>query len=153
MIYILLALSVFGADRFLKGYVDENKKLYEEEKFCNGKLILTKYYNKGAFLNFMEKKPNLVLAASGAVFGIFLMVFAMFLPKRGNKLLKFSMALITGGAFSNLYDRVTKGAVIDYFSIHCEKLKKLKKVIFNIGDVAIFTGAILMIISNIFRKD
>ncbi|MFR5731015.1 MAG: signal peptidase II [Clostridium sp.] len=40
-----------------------------------------------------------------------------------------------GGAVSNLYDRMIRHYVVDYFSIQCGKLKK---VVFNLGDIFAF---------------
>lgn len=45
---------------------------------------------------------------------------------------------ILGGAVSNLYDRMIRHYVVDYFSIQCGKLKK---VVFNLGDIFVFLGS------------
>ena len=48
------------------------------------------------------------------------------------KVQKLGIAIILGGAISNLYDRVVRRYVVDYFSIQCGKLKG---VVFNLGDI------------------
>ncbi|WP_349773203.1 signal peptidase II [Lacrimispora xylanisolvens] len=58
----------------------------------------------------------------------------------------FSIAL--GGAISNLYDRLVRHYVVDYFSI---QYGRLKKVVFNLGDLFIFLGAGLIIIIETIR--
>ena len=46
----------------------------------------------------------------------------------------------------NLYDRMKRGYVVDYFSI---QFKKLKKIVLNIGDICIFLGAGILLITEI----
>ena len=49
--------------------------------------------------------------------------------------------LTLAGGVSNLYDRMKRGYVVDYFSF---QWKALKTVVFNLGDLFIFAGAFLM---------
>ena len=70
------------------------------------------------------------------------------LPKKGQLLEKTALTFAIGGALSNLYDRMVRGYVIDYFSI---QWKKLKKVVFNLGDLFIFAGAALLLISEVIQ--
>ena len=59
---------------------------------------------------------------------------------RGRILEKLALTLTLAGGVSNLYDRMKRGYVVDYFSI---QWKKLKKVVFNLGDIFIFAGSAL----------
>ena len=54
---------------------------------------------------------------------------------------KLALTLTLAGGVSNLYDRMKRGYVVDYFSF---QWKALKKVVFNLGDLFIFAGAFLM---------
>ncbi len=53
---------------------------------------------------------------------------------------------MTAGALSNLFDRVKRGYVVDYFSF---QFGWLKKVVFNIGDLCIFLGTFLLAVSEL----
>jgi signal peptidase II len=143
LIYILIIVTIFLGERRIKKYIEENKKAGKKEEILKGNIILTKYHNKGAMLNFLEKKPNIVLALSGTIIGITILLFAKTLAKDNNKLLKFGMSLLLGGALSNLSDRIEKGYVVDYFSF-----KGLKNIIFNLSDIFIFIGGIFIVISK-----
>ena len=57
------------------------------------------------------------------------------MTKKGCLAQKIGLSMVLGGAISNLYDRLVKGYVVDYFSI---EFKRLKKVIFNLGDIFVF---------------
>ena len=148
MIFLILAVAIFISDYFIKDYIEKNKKLQEEETILNGKIIITKYHNKGAILNFLENKKEAVVSISGILFGMILMFFVILLPQRRKEVLKFAMACILGGAASNLYDRVKRGYVVDYFSFSF-----FKKVIFNISDLFIFLGCFLVLAISVFKGE
>lgn len=148
MLYLSLAGIIFVAELLIKNYIEKNKKLNEEEEILGGKIILTRYHNKGAMLNFMEKNTKLVVFISAFLLGSLLFLFGILIPKKGNKLVKFSLALLVGGAASNVYDRVKRGYVVDYFSF-----KWLKNVIFNIADIFIIVGSLLTGICMVLRKE
>lgn len=148
MLYLLLAGIIFVAELFIKNYIEKNKKMNEEEEILGGNITLTRYHNKGAMLNFMEKNTKLVVFISSLLLGSLMFFFGILIPKKGNKILKLSLAMLVGGATSNVYDRVKRGYVVDYFSF-----KWLKNVIFNIADIFIIVGSILIGICMLLRKD
>ena len=148
MIYILIAVLIFITEYIVKKYIEENKEMYKKEEILNGNIILERYHNKGAMLNFMEDKAELVKKITVALAGVIILIFAMLLPKKGNRVLKFALALILGGALSNVHDRLIRGYVVDYFSF-----KFLKKIIFNISDICIFLGSVLITLVSLFKKD
>ena len=65
-----------------------------------------------------------------------------------NRVLSVALALVLGGAFGNLYDRVLHGYVIDFVQWH---VAGYYWPAFNIADSAICLGAGLMIFDS-FRK-
>lgn len=148
MIYLILVVAIFITDYFIKDYIEKNKKLGAEETILNGKIIITKCHNKGAILNFLENRKEVVVTISGILFGMILMFFAMLLPQRRKDVLKFAIACILGGAASNLYDRVKRGYVVDYFSFSF-----YRKVIFNISDLFIFLGCFLVLAISVLKGD
>lgn len=72
-------------------------------------------------------------------------ILGFLMPKKGYWIEKFSLMLTLGGAVSNLYDRFARNYVVDYFSFN---VKKLNKIIFNLGDICIFAGSALLILSQ-----
>lgn len=148
MFYILIALGIFILELNIKKYIETNKELHKKEKIFNGKIIIEKYHNKGAMLNFLENNVKFVKTLSATLLGIILFVFGAFLPKKGNYIMKFALSLILGGALSNVYDRFSRGYVVDYFSF-----KWLKKVVFNISDICIFIGSIFIALITLIKDN
>lgn len=72
-------------------------------------------------------------------------VFLLSLGRRGNHLLRAGLALLLGGAFSNTYDRLKRGFVVDYVSFGV-KWEPLRRVVFNVSDFCIIIGALLGVI-------
>lgn len=144
--YLLLIVMIATGDLVIK-YQIEKKEFTKDEPILNGHIILTKYHNKGAMLNFLEKQKKVVMYLSGTILGIVLLIFAVLLPSKNNRILKVALALILGGALTNFYDRVKRGYVVDYFSF-----KWLKNIVFNISDICIFIGAIMSVIKMLFSK-
>ncbi len=148
MIYILIVMLIFITEFKIKKYIEENKEMHKKEKIFKGNIILERYHNKGAMLNFMEDNVEAVKRITVALLGVLLLMFALLLPKKGNHLLKLALSLVLGGALSNVYDRLSRGYVVDYFSF-----KFLKKIVFNISDICIFIGSGLIAILSMFKKE
>lgn len=53
-----------------------------------------------------------------------------------------ALALVVGGAVANLVDRVARGAVVDFFHV-------ARWPIFNVADVAIVAGGLLLVLRNV----
>lgn len=142
MILLCIPVGIFLLDFFVKRHIDTHKQLDEKQEVCRGKLILTKFYNKGAAFNFLNKYPKLMRGIHGVVIGIALIIYAILFRKKGDTGLKISFGMLLGGGFSNLFDRMTKGHVVDYCSLNV-KNKRVRGIVFNISDIFVFLGGIL----------
>lgn len=149
MIYILIIFIIFIAEIFIKDYVERHQAYCKEKKVWNGKISITKQYNTGACMNLLEKKPKVVRNFSIGMLGGVLLFFLCYLPKKGGHLVKLALAFILGGALSNLSDRLWKNHVVDYLIIN---VKKLKNIVFNVGDVFIFLGSVILVLYSFFHK-
>lgn len=66
------------------------------------------------------------------------------------RLEKLALSLCLAGGISNLSDRFIRGQVVDYFTIN---FRRLKRVVFNLADIFIFLGAIILLVASIFKGD
>ncbi len=146
MIFFIITVTIFVLDFFIKEYIEKNKTIGKSEKILKGRIILTRYHNQGAFLNFMEKRRDILLVMSGIMIGGITILMAIIFPQKGKRILKTGIAFLAGGAASNVYDRLKRGYVVDYFSFSF-----YQKVIFNISDFFIFLGSIILAVRIILK--
>lgn len=150
MFYLGIIVAIFMVDFVIKRIVDKRLELGEEKAYLDNKIILEKYYNKGFALDKFEKHPKLVAYGSGFVCSLLVVKFCRLLRQKGNRGLKMALAMIIGGAISNIYDRFRSHYVIDYlrFGVKC---KKLRKIVFNLSDFFIMIGTFLLLVFQ--KKD
>lgn len=94
-----------------------------------------------------------------------MVIFYYLLKLKEHWLMRFSFAIILGGAFGNLIDRFIHGRVVDFFdfdffNINLSSFKFLffefhgysmdRWPVFNIADIAVSIGMILIILSILF---
>ena len=139
MFHILITTLLFGTDNLIKHQREENPDEYD---MVSGNIHVTTYHNYGAFLNLGDKKTVIVKAISLILTLILSLIFVFTFSKHGKGLLKTGLAILLGGAFSNTYDRLKRGYVVDYLNFP-KAPGKLKNVIFNISDFAILIGALI----------
>lgn len=135
MIRLLLSAGVFAADQYCKKRI-EKQETFRDKKILGGRIIITRYYNEGAFLNWLSGRKKLLITATSLLTGGLILLSGT--ARSGWS--KTGYALLTGGAASNLYDRCRKGYVTDYFSF-----QKIPRIVFNLGDLAIFAGTLLIL--------
>lgn len=147
-----IAGMVFTADRLFKCSVES----MPDEAFprdCGGlrpgKLRFEKHHNPGFAFGTLKEEPRLVAAVPAATAAAAaVQLLALCTGKKG-RLRRLGLALILGGGLSNLYDRLRFGYVIDFLNI---RFGFLKKVVLNIGDLAIACGALLLAVSGLFGE-
>ena len=142
--YLMLFPAVFGTDVMLKKKSEEKKLPIEKEG--NDPIIWRNYHNTGAMLNFGAGK-SFVKVLSFVFTAAVTVYFIITLGHKGKNLLKAGLALVLGGAYSNMYDRMRKDYVVDYISFRC-RWKRFSNIVFNIGDFAIMAGALLAVIAT-----
>ena len=147
MRYLTVFITILGLDLGIKNHIEDHLEEKEQRSKCGGFLLIQKYHNKGAFLNAGQKMPWLVAVLSVALTLLLTILFAVSLTKAGSSTLKWGLTMLLGGAYSNTYDRLRRKYVVDYVSLQVP-VKKLRQVVFNIGDFSIMAGAALVVIAS-----
>lgn len=135
------AALIFWGDQRIKRRVEKEIASGENREYLKGFLLVRKYHNRGAMLGLGQKKSGLVTALAIAMTLAALLVFLLSLGQKGNLLLRGGLTLLLGGAFSNTYDRLKRGYVVDYFSFGAKR-GKFRNIVFNVADFCIITGAL-----------
>ena len=146
MIYIWLTLVIFILELMIKNYIVKTKKENEKQCIIKNELYIEYTKNKGAIYSSFEDKSNIVRGVSVVILAIMGIMYVFVLWGKDNKITKLGMSLIMAGGLSNVYDRVKRRYVVDYIY-----LRRIKKIVFNIADVCICIGSILLTIGE-FRK-
>lgn len=125
--------------------------------FAEPKVILpflnfTLIYNTGVSFGFLhgalgDWQQTFFITTTIAI-SLAITVWLYRLPE-GQRLTATALSLIIGGAIGNLIDRIRFGYVIDFLSFH---LGSWHFAVFNLADVAISLGAILIIATIIFER-
>jgi len=100
--------------------------------------------NYGAAFNIFE--GNRVFLSSISILSSLILIFFIFYKERLNSLDRYGLSLILAGSLGNGIDRIIKGYVIDFIN-----LKLFDFPIFNIADIAINIGCIILIF-NYFKN-
>lgn len=151
VILIGTAFFIFVTDMLIKQSVEENIDEKNVKPVFGGRVVIRKVYNKGMILNVLDGYPKQVTAIS-AVLGILMAGYdIVLLLRRGHYLEKIGMMLFTGGALSNIFDRIVRGKVIDYFGFRT-KWRSFNRITFNLGDVFIMLGAVLAAAGKLLKR-
>ncbi len=109
----------------------------------NDRIRLQYLENEGAFMGrFKDDKKKLMLWNAAGI-GIILVMLAF----SRNRLLRFGLALMLGGAIGNNIDRVRKGSVTDFITFGPKF-----KIHYNIADFAIFAGSFLALLGELAKR-
>lgn len=136
----IISLIVIIIDRILKVLVTNNFVLNVRNKIIDGFFYITNCHNEGAAFS---------LFSGNVLFLIFITLIVLFLIYRTinkenvNKIGILAYGLLLGGILGNLYDRIFYGYVIDYLDF---RIFNFNFAIFNLADMAIVIGAILLIV-------
>ena len=142
-----IAAASFLIDEGMKHCVEEYDVLDTPKEILDGKAVLRRYHNKGAFLNFGEQKRKLVTLLSVLLTVAVLAVFVLTLGMRGKKRLQAGLSFLLGGAFSNTDDRVVREYVVDYVSLKTG-IAAIDRVVFNLADLCILIGTMAVVLGT-----
>ena len=147
-----LSVLVVGIDQLSKIYFENNFQLYQTVSVIEPIFNFTLAHNYGAAFSFLADQGGWQrFFFSGLAFGVcgFIIVYLRRLP-RDTGVLSAGLALIMAGALGNLMDRVRLGYVVDFLHVHYANVWNFP--IFNLADVAINLGVVLVLIDSFFLE-
>ena len=149
---LLLAVVLFGLDRWSKVLVIENLELYDSRTVIPGFFDLVHARNTGiAFSLFADSGAwmrDWVLPALTA--GAIVFVLVLFWRYEGGWRGRLALTLVLAGAAGNLYDRLLFGYVTDFLDVY---IGAWHWPAFNVADSCITVGALLLLFDSAFASD
>ena len=148
IISLIIIIGTFVLDRLSKIKVIKKQMDSEGSYFVNEYLNFDLVWNTGIGFGLFSQNANIYYQATSFI--IFLViVFLSYLIVKSNLLDKILFSIILGGAFGNFYDRLFYLAVPDFIDIH---INNFHWFTFNIADIFITVGVILLITKDLFVK-
>ncbi|HQZ17437.1 MAG TPA: signal peptidase II [Vicinamibacteria bacterium] len=149
----VLPLSIVVLDQITKFLVIQKLPLYEDVPLISGLLSLQHVRNSGAVFGFLSGaqipgKPYVFALMSAIALGA-LTYYARTIP-REERLPRFALSLVIGGAIGNLIDRVRFGYVVDFVKMYWETHVWPN---YNVADSAISIGLVLLVIDSFRPRD
>ncbi len=145
---ILVIFFVFILDRITKTSIIKHQ-LNNQSIFINEYLNIELVWNTGIGFGLLSQNANIYYHLISLIIFSFI-IFLIYLLSKAHFLEKILFSLILGGAAGNLYDRLIYFAVPDFIDFH---INYFHWFTFNIADIFITLGIILIIIQDlIFKK-
>lgn len=146
--FFLISVACFLADYYSKYWA--LTELGARKIVVNTYMNFILAFNHGAAFSFLARAggwQRWLFAGFAGIVALWLIM--TLLTKSHHWLMNVSYACILGGAVGNLYDRVVYGYVIDFIQWH---YRTFYWPVFNLADVAITLGVILMLIAELHRR-
>jgi len=148
---LIVALGVV-VDQITKAIITAEIPHLGTRPVIPGFFSLTLVHNRGAIFGLGSRTSNpvltvLLMAAALAALG--LVIYYFFKTPSDERLTKVSLSLILAGALGNQIDRLIRGYVVDFLDFY---VKSQHWPFFNVADLCISVGAVLLLISLIRRK-
>ena len=145
-----IILTIFIIDRLTKIYV-----IFLSKSLNNTNLFLSKYlniqllWNEGVGFGLFAFNDTFYYNTLTTIIIIITTIVFYFMIK-ADGVEKYGFLMIAGGSVGNIFDRLFYSAVPDFIDIHYENFHWF---IFNVADIFITSGVILLIIFElIFKK-
>ena len=146
---LFFIIGIFAVDRLTKIAIINSTDLYGEKIFTiTSFLNLNLIWNDGiafGMLSFQEK--NYYNFLTGIIILITIIIFWMI--TKTTKIEKVAFMMIFGGSIGNIFDRLYYSSVPDFIDFH---INNFHWFIFNVADIFITLGVILLIILEFFPK-
>ncbi len=148
LICFLIVILIFSFDRISKikiiDHQTENTQVYINN-FVNFDLV----WNTGIGFGLLSSNSNIIYNSITAIICA-IIIFIIYLIVKSLFMDKLFLSMVLGGALGNLYDRFTYHAVPDFIDIH---YKGFHWFTFNMADIFITAGIIMLLIKEIFIKN
>lgn len=143
----LIAIGVFGLDRWTKWIVETGFSAYDTKTVIPGFFNIVRSHNPGvAFGMFADTSASArtPLLIGLSIIAVVLLAGMLWRIDRLDTASAAGLALIFGGAMGNVFDRVRVGSVTDFLDFYAGSYHFYT---FNVADASICTGAGLLILS------
>ena len=153
LLILFVLVACVGCDQSTKMYAEAKLPRIQPLSLLSDTVRLQVTHNEGSFLSLGASAPKAwrlaTLRVGVSAMLLALLAYALFV-RAGRAPFVFALALVLAGGASNLIDRfVNDGYVVDFISLGAGPIRT---GIFNIADVAITAGVLLLPIQSWRRR-
>lgn len=149
--FVIIAAVVILLDQATKALVLQYLQLYDAISVVPGFFNLTHIRNPGGAFGVLagggSTLRNVLFLGAGSV-ALGMIIFFLRATPDKDRLMRFTLALIFGGAIGNIIDRLRFGEVVDFLDFY---IGGLHWPAFNVADSAITVGIGLFVYHIIFN--
>jgi signal peptidase II len=145
----LLIIFNIAIDQMSKVWVRATVQPFSEASIIGDVFTLHNVENTGAFLGMgsdLTEPWRTILLLVLPVIVLGLVVIHIIKDKTIDKMSLIGFCCIIGGGIANVFDRFAYGSVTDFF--HIDLGGKLRTGIFNMADVSVTTGMIMILVAS-----
>jgi len=136
-LYFIIPIVIF-LDQFTKHAVRTGMSANDSFPIIEEVFHITYVKNYGAAFSILQGKQIFLIGVTAVLLvGITIYLFKQ--HKDGHWMISLALALIVGGGFGNLIDRIRLGYVVDFFDFRVFP-------VFNIADICVCTGCGILIL-------
>jgi len=151
--YLWLTTIIALSDILTKVIIQSKMILGESKEVIGSFFKLSYILNYGGV--FGSKIGSNLFYLVSAIGVVILLVFFLYKEFGKNKFVDLSLFIVLGGAFGNLIDRIRIGAVVDFldfefFNVNILGYQFDRWPTFNIADIAVSIGMIILVVSVVF---
>ena len=140
-----LIFCIFLVDRLSKIWIVNNS---EEYFFVTSFLNFNLIWNNGIAFGLFSFDEKIYYNFLTAIIIIITLVILWMITK-SKDVEKLAFIMIFGGSLGNIFDRLYYGSVPDFIDVH---INNFHWFIFNVADIFITLGVILLVFLEIFKK-
>ena len=153
ILILIVLISCVGCDQATKSIAVSHLPAMKTFSYLSDTLRLQLSYNQGAFLRMGHALPDFLRRSIFTVGTCFILLGALIFvlsSKSGTFPAILAISLSIAGGVGNLIDRILHdGTVVDFLNVG---IGLIRTGIFNIADLAIVGGAVLLIFTAIFKQ-
>lgn len=148
MKFIWVIPLIVAIDQISKFVVQASMHLRQSEPVLGDFFRLTYIHNPGAAFGLNMGSPILHTIISIAALGVLGYLYRTLKPDE--RLLRYALCLVLGGAIGNIIDRLYLGAVVDFFDFG---IGEMRWPIFNFADSFVTVGVALLALGYSRRSE
>ncbi len=151
-VIVLIAFNI-AIDQISKVIARANIDPSERINVIGDFFILLNVENTGAFLGMgstMNPTLKMIFLLVIPVIVLGYLIYYIIKNRDLDKWSTIALACIAGGGIANVFDRIAYGSVTDFFYLHINDT--LKTGIFNVADMSVTFGMIVLLLTTILSK-